>query len=125
MNPSQIAAAVNRCTHRVVFSRRQQCWTLERFHPSTGSWLPGVVLEADDALEAVSTLSPLESPDSIYFYPSISTAVTWVRVHRHSNQAMLSEMTAPLRYAADLAVRAGVLQATGGGVLSVSESAEV
>lgn len=109
MNALEITARVNDCSHRLVLDTQSGTWTMEGY--ARAAWLPGVVVDAAQAMNAMETLTPFRAARFVYFYPSARQALAYARHCANPETGELARARVPLvmAYALDMASRAGLV----------------
>lgn len=75
MKSPEIIRIVNDGSHRLVFARDSELWSVEQLRDE--AWLPGVVVREFDGMAAMKdgALTALQGDNHVFFYPSLSATL--------------------------------------------------
>ncbi len=110
MKSAEIIAAVNDCSHRLVFHRSSEVWSVEQHFVDVdkeqSGWLPGLVVREFEGMAAMKdgVLTAVDGHNHVFFYPSIQATLDAIAKWTHGGM-----LPTPMAYVAQRAIDLGLL----------------
>lgn len=110
MKPNEIIASVNDGSHRLVYSRDSELWSVEALRDD--AWMPGVVVREFEGMAAMKegALTALQGDNHVFFYASFTAVLELIAARRNCRMCWLSK---PHYLVAFKAIEVGMLDYDG------------